>query len=747
MAQKDNNNKPQNNVEFVLLAEFDIDKGSTVRHQYPRRCPISENILADLMLPEGAHLREQDWTYFFLRESEKQTTIKKNKRRETKIDKWEKNRRELISSIDTNTFSVQVLEFSESVSDWFIMHDVATCNFTYGGEWDVSMPEVSLCITEVDTPSNVICSVLVNVDLQWTVLSETELFCSFYPPHGNAMGVKFHGFAHLKVATDIVQQVTEPPARPPQPLAAKEAPAAAADEEEEECDMNLEEQIIVLNLVRTQKDKSVKRGAVVKAIAIATRLRILETFKPLLTLALDDYYRTESLDVLSSLYRTLNEVVFDADDAGDADNAMRQQMSNKELDTFSVSIRFHGVNMRLAVPRSIGIDEITGVSMRALFMTFRRNNGMSLLYNGVLTQRRIIFVGHNLASDLIANMVLSACLLVSPSVEGTLKRAYPYACLTAMQFLQVSGYIAGVTNPIFEQREEWFDILCNVATGDVRLSESYQAEVDADQIGYNKVVAIDKILMHEIRNGLQLKYGEKYIRGMFQDYTDHIVKIALDLEVFENDDIKKHDFDVNEWRIAEWEKTDSYLQTLQLMEVRNAKSPFKSKTREMNMMIRTIQIRPLEADKARTYLAKIDHWLDSAPKIHYFVTKLNPSLGHRVAQYMFHHDEFISGKALDIAIKLESYSHEEEQPYLEAAEKLIKSLNFFYIVAFERLKLERSAGLRKQKQLKRKLQSNDIHTGKIEYTNYQNVNAMIVKQGSADPQGLASVASAFVNNQ
>eukprot|EP01084_Bolivina_argentea_P126964 224657_1 len=82
MAQKDNNNKPQNNVEFVLLAEFDIDKGSTVRHQYPRRCPISENILADLMLPEGAHLREQDWTYFFLRESEKQTTIKKNKRRE-----------------------------------------------------------------------------------------------------------------------------------------------------------------------------------------------------------------------------------------------------------------------------------------------------------------------------------------------------------------------------------------------------------------------------------------------------------------------------------------------------------------------------------------------------------------------------------------------------------------------------------------------------------------------------------------
>eukprot|EP01083_Nonionella_stella_P203280 741880_1 len=35
----------------------------------------------------------------------------KSKRRETKIDKCEKNRRELINLIDTNTFSVQVLEF------------------------------------------------------------------------------------------------------------------------------------------------------------------------------------------------------------------------------------------------------------------------------------------------------------------------------------------------------------------------------------------------------------------------------------------------------------------------------------------------------------------------------------------------------------------------------------------------------------------------------------------------------------
>jgi len=398
-----------------------------------------------------------------------------------------------------------------------------------------------------------------------------------------------------------------------------------------------------------------------------------------------------------------------------------------------VAVKYHSINMRLTVPRAVGADEITGVSLRKLFSTFRRNNGISIIYNAIFTQRRIIFVGHNLPSELVSNMVLATCLLISPAIEGTLQRAYPYACLTAMQFLQVSGYIAGVTNPIFEQRQEWWDILCNVQTGVVRLSEAYERELNDATVQplYNKVQSIDKILINEIRNGLQLKYGEKYIRSMFQDYTDHIVKIALDLEVFESDDMHKHDLSVNQWRIEEWKNTDSYLTTLENIEAKNIASPFKARTKEMNLMIRTIQVKPLEDDKARTFLAKMDHWLDTRDKIEYFIKTLNPGLGHRVFQYMFHSDQFISGKALDIALKIESYSKDANrvgnpEMYLEEANRCMKSLNFFYVVTFERLKLERSCGLRKQKILKKKLASNDVHTGKIEYQNMSKV----IKQNS-----------------
>ena len=152
--------EPEPNIHYVLLAEFDIDKGSLIKHQYPKRCPISPNILADLMLPEGAHLladkaNPEDFTYFFLREAEKQSNVDVKTHRRTKVEKWEQKRQDLISNIDSSSFPVQVLEFSESVSDWFIIHDVTTCEFVYSGSWtktDEVIPQVSVRISEIDNP-------------------------------------------------------------------------------------------------------------------------------------------------------------------------------------------------------------------------------------------------------------------------------------------------------------------------------------------------------------------------------------------------------------------------------------------------------------------------------------------------------------------------------------------------------------------------------------------------------------------
>ena len=57
-------------IDYILLAEFDVDAGSTLRHSYPcaiRGLPPSlEGRLSELMLPDGAHLRATDETSFLL---------------------------------------------------------------------------------------------------------------------------------------------------------------------------------------------------------------------------------------------------------------------------------------------------------------------------------------------------------------------------------------------------------------------------------------------------------------------------------------------------------------------------------------------------------------------------------------------------------------------------------------------------------------------------------------------------------
>lgn len=54
-------------AQLVLFAEFDIDKGSTLRESFPQALPhYSPEFFADVMLPEGVHNRKEDFTVFFL---------------------------------------------------------------------------------------------------------------------------------------------------------------------------------------------------------------------------------------------------------------------------------------------------------------------------------------------------------------------------------------------------------------------------------------------------------------------------------------------------------------------------------------------------------------------------------------------------------------------------------------------------------------------------------------------------------
>jgi hypothetical protein len=75
------------------VASFDIDKGPIMEHQYPVAITGDEHMLAELMLPDQAHVRNQDWTIFFLHkdttqeEEEAELREERRRRRQRRRDK------------------------------------------------------------------------------------------------------------------------------------------------------------------------------------------------------------------------------------------------------------------------------------------------------------------------------------------------------------------------------------------------------------------------------------------------------------------------------------------------------------------------------------------------------------------------------------------------------------------------------------------------------------------------------------
>ena len=77
----------------------------------------------------------------------------------------------------------------------------------------------------------------------------------------------------------------------------------------------------------------------------------------------------------------------------------------------------------------------------------------------------------------VCNYVLAAIQMICPPMRGLVRRAFPYINLHNMSFLGVNGFIAGATNLIFQEREMWWDILCDLETGRVTLNPTLAARL------------------------------------------------------------------------------------------------------------------------------------------------------------------------------------------------------------------------------------------------------------------------------
>ncbi|KAK0723100.1 docking domain of Afi1 for Arf3 in vesicle trafficking-domain-containing protein [Lasiosphaeria miniovina] len=517
----------ENHVEYILVASFDVDRGPVMEHQYPVAITGDEHMLAELMLPDQAHVRNQDWTIFFLHKDTSQEEDDEERRAKDERRRRRRRKRDREKGI---------------------IHESDDEDDEAGGDLDDD-----------------------DDDDDWDDDASTD---------------------------------SEPEGGAGPPL------------------------IYVLNLVNTKQDKTVKRGAVVKAMAICTRHPFLHIYKPLLLLALEEYFKSPVPETLSMLFTAVNDMdlslmpklslqerhLLQASDNKDLFVEKFEQMIQMRIaedrgenvtdqpfdasrsppkrpgifrsgtkahiegqstyavprDTheFESKVMYKGIPIPIKVPVAVMPETVGDFSLIKLIQNFSdthsktpqtfplhphlTTNGPNthpiiVLVNALLTQKRVIFLGYNLPSGEVADAVLAACALASGGVlRGFTRHAFPYTDLTKIDdLLNVPGFIAGVTNPTFEHHPEWWDLLCDLPSGKMKISSKIdQAPITEGLVYFQQQnpshaslinsstndLTGDVAFMADIQRGIANRAGERVIRAKWRDWVVKFTRIAAAFE-------------------------------------------------------------------------------------------------------------------------------------------------------------------------------------------------------------------------
>lgn len=445
------------NVEYILTAEFHIDKGPTLRHQYPNPIPGSQNMLflPELMLPDQIHKREEDFTLFFLHRN-------------------------------TTTGEFQYV------------FNKATCE----GE-------------------------------------------PYY----------------------------------------------------------------LYTLVNNVKDTTFKRGSIIKSISVVTRLSYFKSFKPLLLICLDKYFKSDDISVLEELYQAINEKNFNLvngppnqmliikkllitsildlpiTDKIYYDEVFRNKLlgihksstPNDELFirkdlSYNSIVTLGKMKIPIKIPM-INLPDTIGDYLNPTDLNFKQSlinilnaklslithNGQTAAYknneltiygqatppiitliNAVLTGKKIIFLSYEQSSGYIIDHVLLLLKIITGGgiLSGLLTHynMFPMIDVSKIDLLEeCESYIAGTINPFFKNHDKLWDILYDLDTNELFLSSEYLAPTGSH--GYddykNSIISEDAKFLSNLQMSL-FNYNDDLstIQLIFRRHLNEIIRILLSSKNF-----------------------------------------------------------------------------------------------------------------------------------------------------------------------------------------------------------------------
>ncbi|EAU91626.1 MesA protein [Coprinopsis cinerea okayama7 len=255
----------------------------------------------------------------------------------------------------------------------------------------------------------------------------------------------------------------------------------------------------------------------------------------------------------------------------------------KDTHFYHTTVGYKDHQLPIKMPLATFAEEVGDYSLITLIKVFSNHQQVSgplhphlhtngpqthpiiILFNALVTGKRIIFLGHKRPAGEVSSFVLAACALASGCgavLRGFIERAFPYANLRNRDdWESVPAYIAGVTNPIFEASKMW-DLLLDISTGNVTVAKDIHVTYPVSNtiglsaplitrsgtlkpessVGSEEEIArlakeggkdyqykdnnADRIFIEDIRAAIEDHFGESLVRTRFTEYVLRFVRLA-----------------------------------------------------------------------------------------------------------------------------------------------------------------------------------------------------------------------------
>ncbi|KAG8943544.1 hypothetical protein FRC04_002832 [Tulasnella sp. 424] len=620
-------------ASFILLAEFDIDQGSVLSHQYPYPTGVDEQLLAELMIPDGVHDHSEDWTVFFLNQTPGNTIASIFTPGEG--DEGHDDKSDLL-----HVLNLVRTKHDKTVRRGAIVKALAIC--THHPYIQIFKPILLMALENYYSDPSVECLVrlfdsinAMDMSLSPT-LTRDEKFISRVSERKDLFSEKFilattgkaqdprapSTKSHKKTpSTDSGSQFSITTGTRKLSLSATQSTSGHGHDRTPSISTSKQPSTrsrspsVSLNSV-SEGDEGQRGSVAGSAIWVGEN----DSFDATARNAIQGNQSSSGSDpslrprrvsmdqtsISSSLSQgtqamTTEGTKSSSDGHRPSSQPHHHHHHRRPVDThfFDTAVQYNNVKLPIKIPVTSFPEEVGDYSLIQLIQTFTsptavvsgpahphlHTNGaltppLIILFNALITQKRIIFMGYGQPAGKVANYVLAACALGSGCgcyLRGFIERAFPYTNLVNKSVMEsVPGYIAGVTNPIYESLPIW-DILCHIDTGKIivhkdiapvqpamssfpapptlniksgqvtsvgddesRASVQMTAAmmvgggalgatgVKSEQAG--KSDNYDLGFVEELVNGVSQHYGETMIRARVAEYVNRFVRIAAAYE-------------------------------------------------------------------------------------------------------------------------------------------------------------------------------------------------------------------------